>query len=933
MSRTIAFTGRVIGTRNSVIAGARVELHDVKIKQAIRTAFTDGEGFYRVVFNESDDPDVFNNLLDSKVHIRILSSDDLLVAEKKNIYSDEINADLTIIKIPGTLVKEFKPAVEPLQRLQGGIFDPDRLKIIDIAISQHFKSGTSDYNRYKQAIFCGLPDLAVFKTLLDDAWGVLDDNPVASRRFRNTLALINRRVPDSQREQLYNSGIKLLHAAGIVDTPCGYGSGRTTQLLRTTLPRVSNDRYKPQPDTPVHQTNCLIPPQRFLPVYAAAIHVSQDINDTANLLGTIETGLCGLETINNLVDAAAEYLTVGDFRRLEGVLGFIIGECGPDDGPAPSFPDSNPKPGCPDFPNPNPLQCDIERWGCLIELTIGMWRDFHFSRSEPYIISTITPDVACPRTTMVIKGSNFGVVPGKVCFPLSSASSEVICVETDTWSDTEAVVTVPDEAVAGEISLRINDIVINACEKVFTITRKGSGNRTYRGGRAAIFNLTINEERNDVCAEPGETVPITWSASIDSVVTIRVNAGANVLLEQSGLVNVDSIKYTVPNYTTEKKLTVTVTATNSCGKDDLQMDFTITVVPVIKVEGIEITQAIQSFWQKDVIENSLATIANKDTIVRVYISCDRKGFLNDTTQVTGTLKINETVLTPINGITPTSVVSNPFIIAQPRSLIDRTITDHTLNFRIPAALAQGTENLHIDIVGSLICGGIVTTTVDKSWTWTTGNPLRIRFVRIRDDGTNGSGVRPSEAECRFTIQRAFDLLPSPSTDIAPAWQSIWNTTHDITAGVGDLLDDLDDEHNCSAWEWLWGWTGTTECPDEDHAIWVGLTSPFNRGRGRRPGNTCVSAIYQIADGQNHLLRIKTTHEIGHNLGFKHVNRECNPGTIEGAFYKHPNNGNLQDVPFDPYWNKAISGSVQDFMSYGCARWVSGDSWKRLQDKI
>ena len=30
-------------------------------------------------------------------------------------------------------------------------------------------------------------------------------------------------------------------------------------------------------------------------------------------------------------------------------------------------------------------------------------------------------------------------------------------------------------------------------------------------------------------------------------------------------------------------------------------------------------------------------------------------------------------------------------------------------------------------------------------------------------------------------------------------------------------------------------------------------------------------------------------------------------------------GALDDVPFDPYWNEAVAGSVFDFMSYGCTR--------------
>jgi hypothetical protein len=96
--------------------------------------------------------------------------------------------------------------------------------------------------------------------------------------------------------------------------------------------------------------------------------------------------------------------------------------------------------------------------------------------------------------------------------------------------------------------------------------------------------------------------------------------------------------------------------------------------------------------------------------------------------------------------------------------------------------------------------------------------------------------------------------------------------------------------------------------------------------------TAISAIYEVADGQGINLRIKTAHETAHCLGFMHVDRCCGAGCTgpDGPFYNHPNNGNLQEVPFDPFWNQAISGSVQDFMSYGCDRWTSEINWPRLE---
>jgi hypothetical protein len=204
-----------------------------------------------------------------------------------------------------------------------------------------------------------------------------------------------------------------------------------------------------------------------------------------------------------------------------------------------------------------------------------------------------------------------------------------------------------------------------------------------------------------------------------------------------------------------------------------------------------------------------------------------------------------------------------------------------------------------------------------------------------DDPLNGTDT--TDGEALTTIQRAFDLLPSPATDIAPAFAPSIKTTHAFhtDAGLIDLMWELDDIHNCDTWEWLWSGLGLTECPEDDRAEWVGVTKPFNRGMANG-GNTCISAAYWYGTGYDDLdrkrrRRIKTAHELGHNVGFLHVNRGCNSDP-NGLFYPHPDDGDLIDIPFDPYWNRVIGngvGTVQDFMSYGCRRWVSGDSWMRL----
>jgi hypothetical protein len=251
-------------------------------------------------------------------------------------------------------------------------------------------------------------------------------------------------------------------------------------------------------------------------------------------------------------------------------------------------------------------------------------------------------------------------------------------------------------------------------------------------------------------------------------------------------------------------------------------------------------------------------------------------------------------------------------------------------------MCGGTRSLFAFVVAGA-CGGNQTTIASRlqQVTWQVEPPLRVRFVRLRDNrpAPAGTAALPTEDQARFTVRRAFDLLPTPPIDIAPAITATMDTTQDFTtlAGLGSLLSDVDSNHD--TWEFLFSFLGITATPAQDHAFWIAFTTPFNRGLAGRPGNTCVAAIYTDAMGQGAIQRVTPAHEIAHNLEFMHVNQVCGTQTIGGPFYAHPNNGTLLDVPFDPYWNQALGGTVQDFMSYGCSVWTSDDSWTRLQGAI
>ena len=775
---------------------------------------------------------------------------------------------------------------------------------------------------------CPLPPISRFEDILDLAWDVLEGNPVAAEKFTrvlDALRLPQGKSPSANLFRKIEDGFRSLgHSAGL--TKASYGAEGTSMLLmfRQQIPGPSPGTFSP----------CLLTPERFLPVASAALFLSASIDEDIRSLASLEDGLCGIGLANDLLAAGHQVLRGSDPRSFRSLVHFWGQDCGPDDGPArPPLP--LPDPACPPgFTPPRKDPCWIDRHHCLFEL-LDAFRQARQQSRETYVIESLSDTNVCPGDTIMISGSNFGDTSGEVIF--TSVSGGSVTGNVLSWSDTVISVRVPPNAGNGPVHLKVLERVITACSHSIPIHRQG--NEIHIGvDNPVILALRANGQVNDICVEPGATIRVDWSATHNGVTILLEDQNGSVIETRSGLPATGVLSdFRAPNADSETRLRLTARVTSTCGSHELVREIRVTIVPVLQIEGVEFTQGVQRFWREGIVPNSIPTIAGKDTIMRVYVSCQRNGFAADEVEISGIVHVDGLPLFPINGITPISPAGNPFIQARRMDLIDRQETDHTLNFRIPAAWCSGTRNIRINIFTTEnFCRFPISETLLTSRSWQQNPALRVRFVRIRDDSQNPATPRPTEEQCRFTVERAFDLIPSPATDIGPAWRPTWNTGLDFTGDDDDLrelLGDLNDEHNCNFWEWLWGWTGWTECPDDDGAIWVGFSRNFNRGMARRPGNTCISAVYQDTTGDTYttlcgrtnILRIKTAHEIGHNLSMCHID----VGGALNACYDHPDDGALQDIPFDPYWNQTVPAGTTDFMGYGCPRWSSADSWQRM----
>ena len=358
-------------------------------------------------------------------------------------------------------------------------------------------------------------------------------------------------------------------------------------------------------------------------------------------------------------------------------------------------------------------------------------------------------------------------------------------------------------------------------------------------------------------------------------------------------------------------------------------------VPVLEIDGIEVTQAIQTFCDPVSPPNAIPLVA----IVRVYVAVENLGgfgprFVADEVEVSGKVRL----------VGPSLPISLPPLqvgTARPRAKIDRTTESHTLNFRIPAAIASSSAYtaLIVDVwateeVEAPPTGEKTRPTAFASQpiAWVEKRPYKVRYVRI----SYGSGAALSDAAAREAIVRGFDLLPTIPTHLAPARVATWHTSVNIDThdGINDLLGHIDDQHDCTFSEWLFPWED--ECPDDDGAVWVGILprpgSPAGLAQGHQAFNINRNTVI-VGPVQEDI-----AHELGHTLKLNHVNSQLNCGIApdaDGDFDSRPDGGAIRiGDAFDPFRISVLKGygGLYDFMTYACKKWVSRDTM-RLFDKF
>ena len=868
---------------------------------------------------------------------------------------------------------KWEPLAVPLGRLTDGILDPESIRVLKLAVEPLAPDDAALRTHYWRQVEDMLPPAANSDHLLDEAWAVLDAQPLAEARLRRALRVMLPTVAASRPRLLDNRNWRLAWREALLAGP----------YANLDTPRAPFARSF---------ARSIVPPERFAALAAAVLTISKSPQDARELFQAVEHGLKGLDHADGLLDAAHECLRSDD----PATFGILIkandsppkasreqswppgAKAPPDDQESPEIPSV---PGSSEHAFLDPST--FERWGIIDGL-------INASPAPPpggYWIDNIKPAAACAGDELIITESGFGSRRAEVCF---AGKNLPVCVKAHSWTDSQIKVRVPQGAHSGLVHLRDEgkpweaSIRIGPGGKPILVPKQNLiGNAVhFKGGLPKITNIRVNGKMlKDIIASPPhgyvagqrENVTISWYSDADEV-DIQVTGGeiatgATKLPAGPGSFTFTTprvwwdptVKVRAPSFnpnlverglfglTWDKrvpvKMKVEIWAKNQCGQIAEKILLYVYEKPTLKISGIEVTQGIQTFRTEGAVvhENTVPAVASKDTYVRVYVAADRHGFWNNLVRFTGVLYVDGFLLHPIN----------PFATASPQP--KRTEAKDSLNFRIPAQRCSGTRTLRVEIEDDELAPSgypspMATAKQSISWSWTSSKPLAIRYYRCWDKLKSKT---TSDQEARETCEGSFNYLPSPASDIEHGPCSVvlpiyYDNMQEALNGVIALK---------TLWSSLLAQHRTMhdrlrQISRHGNAIWVAVT-PSALNQGQLAGLAFIGrkfAAARAATPKSPGAGSALAHEIGHYLGLGHIKT---PGTYNtakkapgGPTYRHPNGGWLADTGFRVIGGKAHTyapkgaqkayarweGSaiaVADIMSYSGNRYTSVPTWNHF----
>lgn len=346
------------------------------------------------------------------------------------------------------------------------------------------------------------------------------------------------------------------------------------------------------------------------------------------------------------------------------------------------------------------------------------------------------------------------------------------------------------------------------------------------------------------------------------------------------------------------------------------------------VVDAEITQVIQHFRSDRHLDdpnvfpdNSIRLVADKATVVRLYVDYDASSGLAPIANLSGTLDI-------VSGAVTQTISPLASMVPRRDAQTDRALREHTLNFVIPEDSSRGEVILRARVFDAFDTTQF-SQVFERTLVFETFPALPVMAVGInytgpdvRDDATPATLAAPGMADFVSTLAFTEKMFPIPNVNITSLVTIDYDdeVESDINDGCGKMGDLL----------------GTVrELRGDSDDIVLGL---FNTGLNTGSVGGCGgggAAVGRVGSGGT------SAHELAHAVGRQHapcdnVTRCATPANTDDNY---PHYSGYDSDSIGEFGVDTANGAVKDpaiahdIMGYSGNRWISPYTYKALMSRI
>lgn len=345
----------------------------------------------------------------------------------------------------------------------------------------------------------------------------------------------------------------------------------------------------------------------------------------------------------------------------------------------------------------------------------------------------------------------------------------------------------------------------------------------------------------------------------------------------------------------------------------------LTSESVIELTGLEVTQAVQD------LTNDVELVQGKDTFVRAHVrSTTGTTIYNVKAKLIGR---RNGVPLPGSPLTPQNIGGNIDVLASP----DRGLLNQSFYFRLPPSWSSGeVEFEFVDITHDVNCKDVASTADDcKATVEFLDTPdVEVALIGIHWEDSGGTLHDPDIADYQAVVQDVEAELPIANLDwTRPYEMADWvddggpPQSSGGTWDLGDVISTLNNKRLLDG---------------AGDRIYYGLLIDYQSGAdlglGYRPGSASAG-FHRASDPTT------AAHEIGHNLGRRHITCSGSEGSPDtgypytGGRISSATSGNNAYYGFHISTQRIFGPTTGDLMGYCRPRWISDYTYEAMRSAI